>query len=189
MNSSDFVKDGWQAGLWRVTSCTASFTGGTAGSVSNGVVTIGANNTAVTVSNAFSAKYEAYKIVITGGVGSTSAYYQIQLGSTVTGYYSSALGTNFSSDTLVVLRDNNAAQWSHCGNYSTVGSTMNVEVHNPFLATRTHFGTFMSFPSTALGAYRGSGYLNDTTSYTSFVVKASSGNFSSGQIRVYGYNN
>ncbi len=51
-------------GLFRVTTCTVSSVGGTAATVSNGVVTIGTGNTSVTVNNAFSSDYQSYRIFI-----------------------------------------------------------------------------------------------------------------------------
>jgi hypothetical protein len=49
--------------------------------------TIGTTVASVTVSGAFSATYDNYKIIVSGGVGSTNITLRLKLGSTTTGYY------------------------------------------------------------------------------------------------------
>jgi hypothetical protein len=63
-------------GLWRVTTCTVSSTGGTAATASNGVITIGAGNTSVTVVNAFSADFDNYLVAVSawGTVAGAALY-------------------------------------------------------------------------------------------------------------------
>jgi hypothetical protein len=185
MNSSDFVKDGWQAGLWRITTCTASFTGGTAGSVSDGVVTIGANNTAVTVSNAFSAKYDNYRIIITGGVGSQTNLFRLTLGSTVTGYKNSINYGLYGANTTAAIAGS-TARIDYAGTFDVNRIFMDLNIYNPFAAKYTLFhGPFINIDAQGTVG----GILENTTSYTAFTLTAAGGNFSSGILRVYGYNN
>ena len=49
---------------------------------------IGTTVASVNVTSAFSTTYDAYKIIIAGGLGSTNQSMSLKLGATVTGYYS-----------------------------------------------------------------------------------------------------
>jgi hypothetical protein len=49
--------------------------------------TIGSGVATVTVSSVFSATYENYKIIMSGGVSSATSSIRFQLGATTTGYY------------------------------------------------------------------------------------------------------
>lgn len=55
--------------------------------------TIGSAVSSVTVASAFSATYDAYKIVVTGGAGSTNQALTLTLGSASTGYYATYFRT------------------------------------------------------------------------------------------------
>lgn len=179
-------------GLWRITTCTASFAGGTAGSVSNGVITVGTNNTSITVNNAFSADYDSYKIIYTGGVGSTSPIaIAVKMGTTATGYYASTLYfsyTGTAGTSAFGVPDNNSTRWLYVGSANTTAAKLSMEVYSPFLATRTTFAAGYNEFGTA-NAGHSSGYLNNDTSYTSFTLETSTGSLTGGKIRIYGYRN
>jgi hypothetical protein len=187
MNSSDFVKDGWQAGLWRITTCTATFVGGTAGSVSDGVVTFGSANTAVTVS-CFSAKYENYKIIVSGGSASTGSGFNLTFGNTVTNYDFFQISGTAGSNTITGTGGSAATAFTNIVRYSSTGLNGSFEVFSPFGATRTQIH-FASARPNDLTAGTGWGTLKNDTSYTSFTLTAAAGNVTGGTIRVYGYNN
>jgi hypothetical protein len=189
MNSSDFVKDGWQAGLWRITTCTATFTGGTAGSVSNGVITVGTNNTAITVSNCFSNDYNNYRIIYSNGVGSSiNEENRLSLNAINTGYYSAGYLISYNGG-QAVRNQANTAFW-RAGQTDIIGTFMDVELFNPFIS-----GVYTAYKcqeigfSTTRSATPLGGWVNSTASITSFTITRGSGNYSGGQIRVYGYNN
>ena len=61
--------------------------GGASGLVLISTTTIGTSVSTVTVSNAFSATYDNYKIILSGGVASGSAAITIILGATTSRYY------------------------------------------------------------------------------------------------------
>jgi hypothetical protein len=173
------------AGLEMVTSCTATFVGGTAGSVSNGVVNVGTNNTSITVSNAFSATHDNYKIVYTNGIGSTIATITMTLGSTATGYYNAGMVVPYTGATSAA-QNNNGASFSPIGVMGADYANVYVELISPFLTKKT----FITYDYLYVGEYiRFGGYLNNTTSYTAFTISASSGSLTGGNIRVYGYRN
>jgi len=151
--------------------------------------TIGTTVGSVTVTNAFSATYDAYKIVITGGVGSNNDRLTFKLGASATGYYAGVTTVSYSAAATLNDADNNAASWSRAGRMSPTGMFLNVDVLNPFLATRTTiFGQYMSY-DTAGSAGSTSGFHNVATSFTDFTLTPSAGTLTGGTIRVYGYAN
>ncbi len=174
-------------GLQLVTTATCS-SGGTA---VGGVVTIGSAVSSVTVATAFSASYDAYKIILTGGVSSTNTGLTLTLGSATTGYYASIFRTTSASnaayDGQII---NNGSGWTEFGWGTTTSLQMSMELLSPFLAKTTIAnGFYTRGNTTAVGVGHQSGYLNDTTSYTAFTLTAGSGTLTGGNIRVYGYQN
>lgn len=174
-------------GLQLITTATCS-SGGTA---VGGVVTIGSAVSSVTVSTAFSATYDAYKIVVTGGAGSTNQALGLTLGSTSTGYYATYFRTaSASSATYDGQVTSNGASWNEFGFGTTSGLGMNIELLSPFLAKTTiASGVYTRGNQTNLGAGSVSGFLNDTTSYTAFTITPATGTMTGGTVRVYGYQN
>jgi hypothetical protein len=149
---------------------------------------VGSGVTSVTVTSAFSADYDNYRIVYAGGVGSTNITLSLKLGASATGYYSivnyAAYGT---STTPASAGDNNATQWTYAG-YATTGYTqVSLDLLGPF--TTKH--TVMNGASWAGGtvAGMGSGVHQVSTSYSDFTIGVNTGNLTGGTIRVYGYRN
>lgn len=146
--------------------------------------TIGAAVASVTVTGAFSAAYENYKIVISGGTPSASAFTRLTLGSTATGYYSGYVGATFAS--VVQLAGDNNANFFGFASYAdnNFGHNCNVDLFNPFATRRTLMNSSVI---TSTNSLSGQGQLADNTSYTAFTITASSGTFTGGTIYVYGY--
>jgi hypothetical protein len=142
----------------------------------------------VTVTDAFNANYDAYKIIISGGVGSSVALISCQLGVTTTGYY---WGHTYRSYAGVSSGANgaNVANFARVGLGTTDILTGDFDLVNPFLAKNTviHYSFVDARTTGEAGA--GGGYLANTTSYTDFTIAPSSGTFTGGAIRVYGYRN
>lgn len=176
-------------GLWRVTGCTVSSAGGTAATASNGVITIGTNNTSVTVNNAFSADYSRYKITVNGGAGTAVIDLQMRLGSTTTGYYGFLIYGNYNSTLVQGFGQNNTANFGYAGTGSTDTLSMNCELNDPFATKRTVITAQGAVPITTGAGSSYSGFLNDNTSYTSFTILPTTGTLTGGTIRVYGYRN
>lgn len=151
--------------------------------------TIGTTVSSVTVTGAFSATYDAYKIVITGGVGSATANIALKLGSTSTGYYAGYTDVNYGTGSVTGTGNNNAASFTIVGYNTTAAITFNADLQNPFLSKNTIMNSLAGPTATGAGGRTGGGYLNDTTSYTDFTLTPSSGTLTGGTIRVYGYNN
>ena len=151
--------------------------------------TIGTTVGSVTVSGAFSATYDAYKIIVSGGVASNDEKIGLKLGASATGYYAGVTTTVYSTTAAAMDSDNNATSWTRMGRGNTAGININVDVISPFLATRTTiFGQYVSF-NTVSGSGMNSGFHNVATSFTDFTLTPAIGTLTGGTIRVYGYQN
>lgn len=151
--------------------------------------TIGSAVSSVTVTGAFSAAYENYKIIVSGGVSSADCYLNIQLGASVTGYYTFMIyGASFASNTLSGNGSNNTVNFNVVGDgITSQGLFMNADFLNPFLAKYTRYGSAIGFQS-ATGSGVTSGIHKVATSYTDFTMAPSTGTITGGTIYVYGYN-
>jgi hypothetical protein len=177
------------AGLWRVRTCTASSTGGTAATASDGVVTVGTANATVTVNNAFSSQFDYYKIIYSGGSGSGTNRMDLQLGSTVTGYVWGLVLGRYDNVGSLSGGSTNDVNWKNVGFTEPDGNLCEIELSNPFLTKKT--GIRSQHWDSRFGGGTGfgtlGGHLRNTTSYTGFTFSLISGTFTGGQIRVYGY--
>jgi hypothetical protein len=152
--------------------------------------TIGTTVASVTVTDAFSADYDNYLILVNGGAGSTNLGLNTTLGSTATGYYFAA---NFVSYAGVsgVFSGANTTSVQESGYASTGAINYQMVIKSPFLADRTFFN-FQTSGAATTGvnlAVNGGGYLADDTSYTAFTLTCAAGTLTGGTIRVYGYRN
>ena len=151
--------------------------------------TIGSAVASVTVSSAFSSTYDNYKILISGGAGSTDHSLNLTLGATATGYYLGQSAVTYSTGATSVDNRNNASSWIQAGDITTTSLGMDVDLLGPNLAKKTYiFGARTQARSDQHGGYC-SGFLDNTTQYTAFTVTAGSGTLTGGTIRVYGYAN
>ena len=147
--------------------------------------TIGSAVSSVTVSSAFNATYDAYKIVIAGGTSSADAGLGLKLGASATGYYSSKLLLVYATNATFFVCDNNAASWTQASySIASQGLNMNVDLQNPFLAKYT----YMTGNTTAatLGG-PSSGVHQVATSYSAITITPSAGTLTGGTVTVYGY--
>jgi hypothetical protein len=148
--------------------------------------TIGTTVTSVTVSNAFSADYDAYKIIITGGTGTSDSYLQIRLGASTTGYFDSLIWKPYASG-LTAASNSNTNKFEYVGNvFGGQALFMDANLINPFLAKYTMANSLTGlFSSVATGMYGGIHQV--ATSYTDFTVLVGGGTITGGTICVYGY--
>ena len=149
--------------------------------------TIGTGVSSVNVTGAFSATYENYKIVLSGGVGSTTAALSLRMGATATGYYSAVPRVIYSTGAVSGTSDNNQTTWLRAGYGSTNSLNMNAELQAPFLTKNTFLQS--SYIESDTGGLAGPviGYLNNSTSYTDFTIIPTGGTLTGGTIYVYGY--
>ena len=150
--------------------------------------TIGSGVSSVAVTNAFSANYDNYKILISGGAASTGLWLGLQLGATTTGYYWGTTAASYTNNTYSPNNGNNTASFANITyQLSTSGLTFNCDVFGPYTATNTGVGYAQVMYATGQAGGYGSGFLNNTTSYTDFTIIPSTGTLTGGEIRVYGY--
>ena len=186
--ATDLVKDGYEAIADLGDAIDATVYGLNPGLVLIKTQTIGTTVSSVNVTGAFSATYDAYKIVVTGGVSSADCYLNIQLGASVTGYYSFMIyGASFGSNTVSGNASNNTVNFNVVGDgIASQSLFMNADFLNPFLAKYTRYGSAIGFQS-ASGSGVSSGIHKVATSYTDFTMAPNTGTITGGTIAVYGY--
>jgi hypothetical protein len=147
--------------------------------------TIGSAVASIVVSDAFSATYENYKIIISGGASSATTYFSLKLGSANTQYYQARQTLNYAANTTNFGTDNNSSQWTIVGALLGAGGIAgSFELINPFSAKYTGLNAQDmrdDFGGTAIGVQR------QTNSYTGFTITPASGTITGGTIYVYGY--
>ena len=149
--------------------------------------TIGTGVSSVTMTGVFSANYENYKIVVSGGIVSIGTNYRMYLGGGSNGnYYGTQYFDLASGGGTGVNRVNAGNSWYIGAVASTISGQLSLEMSNPFVASRTSFS----------GTYAGNNYvgwsggqLADATQYTSLTIIADGATMTGGIIRVYGYRN
>jgi hypothetical protein len=148
--------------------------------------TVGTPVASVTVSNVFSATYDSYKIIYTGGVLSSTQLLSLAMGTAVgTSYFGARTATN-TSGVAALQGDNNTNSWQYAGAGNTGFAIFSADLHNPFTAKNTLLDSLYMEAASALGRY--SGYLSNTTSYTGFTILVTgAGTMTGGTIYVYGY--
>ena len=150
-------------------------------------VTIGSGVSSVTVTDAFSATFDNYRIIIANPDASISGYaIELQYGSTTTGYYGSAVYQHYNSTSRGVLNRSNAASLYTVFTNTDKNTFGSLDVYSPFLTELTGMsGTGFGNISTLWFA----GQVFNSTSYTDFKLSVAAGTLTGGTIRVYGYNN
>ena len=152
-------------------------------------VTIGSGVSSVTVSDAFDSRFDNYRIMAYCNSGSTSATGLLRLGSTTTGYYWGHINIDF-SNTISGTSGANDSEWEEVTVSRVNGFSMMLDLFSPYLSNQTTFVSSGSDMISSGAPLRHSmGWLDNTTSYTSFVLYPRFGTISGGTIRVYGYNN
>lgn len=151
--------------------------------------TIGTGVASVTVTGAFSATYDHYRIVYAGGTISTSGQYTaLTLGATVAGYYWNNVESQFGG-TSGSFGGANVASWSRALVVSTsIPSYWEIDLFFPFQTRRTLFLSRGIYADAVSGGFRanGGGLLDNATSYTAFTITPSSNTLSGGTLTVYG---
>lgn len=149
--------------------------------------TVGTGVSSVTVTGAFSADYDNYRIVWSGttcSVGDFGVF--MKIGSAAANYYGNmtyykiGVGQGF-------LPTNNGASGYYCTIQGANADTnLVMDIQNPYNAVRT---TSSGSGFGWLSQFTFSGLLADAGSHTSFNFTLGSGTMTGGTIRVYGYRN
>jgi hypothetical protein len=149
--------------------------------------TVGTGVGAVTVTGAFSADYDSYKIVYTGGIGSGGTI-NLTLGASAASYSNVLVfGLSYATPTASGVGTNNGAAWLFTGYHDANYALCTFELYGPFLAKYTGLSApYMS--DTNAGTL--SGIHKVATSYSAFTLTAAAGGtLTGGTIKVYGYRN
>lgn len=168
-------------GLWRVVP-----TGATNGTVnSDGTVTVGNAVASVTVSGCFSSTYDNYRIIYSGGTGTSGGWLYFQVNGAPTGWYGNYIYANFASGAPLSVGVNNGASANYIAGCINGAWNMNLEVNSPNLTK----STFVSAPfSDANSAGHASYSLATSVAYTGFILTPVGSTMTGGTIVVYGYN-
>jgi hypothetical protein len=147
--------------------------------------TIGTAVSSVAVTSAFSSTYDAYRVIVDGGVGSTASNLSLTLTGSTTGYYSGCVEAEYAGVTRGVF-NNNAAAWTVFGAMNTSYINADFEVIGVAAARFTRFSSnFINNGS----SFKPMGIHQVATAYTGFTITPTSGTMTGGTIRVYGYVN
>lgn len=144
--------------------------------------TVGTGVSSVTVTNAFSADYDNYKIIWTGGSQSVDTNIAMYLGAQQASYYLTLHYSQPSGGGVANATVNNGQVWIWAGG----GGSASVEVLCPFLNMATQIQARVRY-ATIFG--NTIGHLANSSSFTSFTFFPGSGTMTGGTIRVYGYRN
>jgi hypothetical protein len=152
--------------------------------------TVGTGVNSVVVNDAFSATYVNYKIVYTGGVGSSNARdILLSLNGLTTGYDSARINQLFSGATQSSNSVTNQANFKYAGSMSTTDTFLDVELRNPFASKAKYVNGpwFLQAGGLSQGGVM-MGYNSTTTSCTGFTLTGDvSSTMTGGTIYVYGY--
>jgi hypothetical protein len=151
--------------------------------------TIGATVPSVVVPDAFSADFENYRIIVSGGVASTNNGLNLTFGATITGYTRTGISMIHGSTTVTGVSQQSQTSISNIGLGTTNNLSLAFDCYSPFSANRTIVNGFGMRATAGQSVNWLSGYLDNDTSYTDFTLTVTSGTISGGEIRVYGYRN
>lgn len=152
--------------------------------------TVGSGVSSVTVTSAFDATYDHYKVIWSGGTLSALNLITIYMGASTAanGYYGAKSLCNVSG-AFVGGGDNNTTQWVNASAGGTGTADIMFDLLNPFAATETLITApywELNGASSVFGVYNG--VLNNTTSYTSVTIDPfGATTMTGGTITVYGY--
>jgi hypothetical protein len=146
--------------------------------------TIGSAVSSVTVTGAFDATYQNYKVLVAGGAASATNFLSAQVGGITTGYKSGGIYTTWSAG---VTSQQSAAtnRFFFAGAGLTSGLTADFDLYSPFIATHTGYSS--RFNETSFGGGTAAGVLPNATSYSSLTLLIDGGTMTGGTIYIYGY--
>lgn len=149
--------------------------------------TVGAGVSSVTVTGAFSADYDNYRIIYTGGTASTQTGLNLQLGSANSQYFFNLFYSLYTVPMIQILSYNGTSSFVYAGAMdSNQNPFASFDLYQPFAAASTRiYSQWMQTDSSGFGA----GVQKQNTSYTAFTLTTQTGTITGGTIRVYGFRN
>lgn len=158
-----------------------------AGLVFIGRTTIGSAVSSVTLSNIFSSTYDHYRVLISGGFGSTGGQIRFKFPGAATADYFHQLfyGAWTTGNAQLQGHAGTNQYFNYMGTMDTTSLQACVDIQSPYLSERTYLHSYHA-RAPHLGGVTAN-VLNNSTSYTDLEVVTSTGTFSDGNIDVYGY--
>ena len=149
--------------------------------------TIGTAVSSVTLSNIFSADYDNYRILISGGSGSANTYIRFQFPGAATSDYMMQLiyGAWTVGNAQLGGSSGTNQFFNYMGTVTTTSLQACVDIQSPYLTEQTFLGSFYARQGHLGGVT--ANILDDANSYTDLNVFPATGTFSDGNIDVYGY--
>jgi hypothetical protein len=147
---------------------------------------VGTGVSSVTVTGAFSADYENYKVVYSGGVASTNITTTLQLGASTADYNLSLPYVVYGSGTPSGTSVSAGTNFALVGYGTTDYININIDVCDPFTTRWTR--VMGHYIGTSESGYYG-GIHKVASSFSSFTIGSVFGTMTGGTIRVYGYRN
>lgn len=150
--------------------------------------TIGTAVTSVQVTNAFSATYDNYRVLVTGGTSTGSGDMRYSLDGITTGYYTGMVYVNFATAAVLGINQVAATFFNWAGTSNASGNFyMDFDIKNPFTAkAKVGMGTFVQQSISGV-AGQSQMFNASTASATGFTILAATGTLTGGTIYVYGY--
>jgi len=150
--------------------------------------TIGNAVSSVIVTDCFSTTYDAYKIIIAGGVASsTTCDLNLSISGITTNYFNAYSYVQYNSASVLAVINNGGAAFTNAGSGTTDGLSLNVDLINPFLAKPTSFMCFSPQMNSGRASLANSGVNTNATSGTNLGIQVATGTITGGTIYVYGY--
>ena len=146
--------------------------------------TIGTSVSSEIVNNVFSSTYDNYRITITGGSQSTTAYLALQLGSSTSSYRYQFIYGNLAT-TLSTEGQTNFSRFNYVSISGSAGMFADISLIGPFLSQATMIQACGGHAGNYLGTLTGIHVGVD--SFTGFTIIPSAGTMTGGTICVYGY--
>lgn len=149
--------------------------------------TISSASTLQTFTDAFSADFDSYRLVASGLECASVQGLRFRMGTTNTGYYYGEYLQNHSSS--AVSGGSNDSSWGVATITADPVTSFVMDLHYPQKSQITTYTAQGSDARTGGFWMRSfSGFLNNTTAYTSFSLTAGA-NIEAGTVSVYGYRN
>ena len=150
--------------------------------------TVATSSSAVSITNCFSATYDAYQIVVSGGAMNAGEYgLNMKLGTQASGYYYAGFYLTYGGGNPFNLLGANSSFWGAVGIATPNGLNANIFLNNPYLTKNTFFTANYIYNNVGGGHGSNAGFLNSLDSYTGFTLSVGAGNFSGQTITVYGF--
>jgi hypothetical protein len=147
--------------------------------------TIGTAVSSVVVNNAFSATYDSYKIIVSGGTGSTNSNLNFRFGSSTTGYaHWGFYQSNYSAGAPGYVNNTNGSVFPDAAHYSGNSIWGTMDVISPY---QTKYTTFTGSSARDDICTYINGIHKVASSFTDFTLITAVGTVTGGTIQVYGY--